>query len=101
MVVVIVVAAMPVRMTMSMMRSVPMFMSMPVVIAIRAAFGFKHFIDCRHREVHGAQHFRQYVIGFDFEMVGFQFNRHMAIAEVVRRANQIKRAAKSAAKRNF
>ena len=78
--------------------------SMPVcvsAIAIRAAFGFKNLVHFGYREVHGAQHFRQYVIGFDFEVVGFQFNRHMAIAEMVCRANQIKRAAVGAAKRNF
>ena len=99
MVVVIVIAAMPMRVFMFMVG-----VSMPVcvsAIAIRAAFGFKNLVHFGHREVHGAQHFRQYVIGFDFEVVGFQFNRHMAIAEMVCGTNQIKRAAMSAAKRNF
>ena len=39
--------------------------------------------------MHGAQQVCQHVVGFDFQMIGFELNRHMAVAQVVGGADQI------------
>jgi hydrogenase/urease accessory protein HupE len=61
------------------------------VAAVRAAFWLKRFLHGHHRHVHGAQHVGEYMIGFDFQMVGLQLNRHMAVTQVISRTRQIKR----------
>ena len=60
---------------------------------IRTAFGFKGRIGGGHDEVHGAQHVGQHVVGFDLEVVGLQLDGHMAVAQVVGGAGQVKRGA--------
>ena len=40
--------------------------------------------------MHGAQHVGQHMVGFDFQVVGFELDRHMAVAQVVSRAGQVK-----------
>ena len=58
--------------------------------AIRPVFGFEGFGHRHHRHVHGAQHLGQHMDGFDFEVVGLQLNRHMAVAQVVSGTGQVK-----------
>jgi hypothetical protein len=58
-------------------------MAMPRAAMVRticATFGFKRFFNGLHNEVHGPQHFCQHRIGFDFEVIWFELNGHMAIA---------------------
>ena len=40
-------------------------------------------------QVHGTQHIGQHVVGFYFQVIVLEFDRHMAIAQVVGRPNQI------------
>lgn len=44
-------------------------------------------LDC---QVHGVQHVGQHMIRFDLEVIGLQLDLHMAVAQVVGRAHQIK-----------
>jgi len=44
-----------------------------------------------HDQMHGLQHLGQHMVGLDLEVVGLEFNRHMAVAQVVSRPNQVKR----------
>ena len=79
------------------------FMRMPVIMvgmigvrsvfAVSAVFRLKGFIYCDDCHVHIAQHVGQYMVGFDFQMIGLQFNRYMAVAQVVGGAGQIEQAA--------
>ena len=61
--------------------------------AVGAALGFKSFLNRVHDQVHGAQHVGQHMVGLNFQMVGLQLNGHMAVAQVVGGAGQIKQAA--------
>jgi hypothetical protein len=56
---------------------------------IRAIFWFKRFVHIIHDQMHGSQHFRQYMIRLNLQMIRLQFNRHMSVAQMIRRANQI------------
>lgn len=73
---------------------------MPVVVATKmaaggvgAVFGFKRLTHLGHDQVHGAQHVGQHMVGLNLEVVGFELNRHMPVAKVVGRADQVKRRA--------
>ena len=70
-------------------------MVMPTAMPCRigAAFGFERQVLCFHDEVHGAQHVGQHMVGLDLEVVGLQFDGHMAVAQVVGGACQVKRCA--------
>ena len=59
------------------MRRVGMLMAVPVIMRVAVAcgrvgatFGFECRLDFLNRQVHGAQHVGQYVIGLDLEVVG-------------------------------
>ena len=69
-------------------------------VGVGAAFGLESLAHLKHRQMHGAQHIGQHMIGFDLEVIGLEFNRHMAIAQVVGRAHQIKGSAVRAAGRD-
>jgi hypothetical protein len=43
-----------------------------------------------HNQMHGLQHLGHHMVRLDFEVVGLEFNRHMAVAQVVSRSNQVK-----------
>ena len=43
------------------------------------------------------QHFRQHVVGLDFQVVGLKLDGHVAVAQVVGGANQVKQRAVGAA----
>jgi hypothetical protein len=58
--------------------------------AVRTAFRFKRFLDFVHDQVHGAQHIGQHMVGFYLEVIGFELNRHMAVAQMVGGARQVK-----------
>jgi hypothetical protein len=79
--------AMIVMMTFTMRVLMAMAMPMPT---ISTPLWFKRFLHLHHRHVHGAQHVGQHMVGFDFQMVGLQLDGHMAVAQVIRRACQIK-----------
>ena len=64
-------------------------MRMPLA-AVCTAFGLKRFLHGHHGHVHGTQHVGQHMVGLNLQVVGFQFNRHMAIAKVIGRTRQIK-----------
>ena len=82
------------RMTMARMTmAVPLFvaMGMPAMgamVTIGTTFGFKSLRHRHHRHVHGAQHVGQHVVEFDFQVVGFELDGHMAVAQVVSGAGQ-------------
>ena len=42
-----------------------------------------------HDQVHGTQHVGQHVVGFELQVVGLQFQRHMAVGQVVSRTQQV------------
>ena len=60
---------------------------------IGAGLGLERQGVLAHDQVHGAQHVCQYVVGFDLQMVRLEFDRHVAVAQVVGGANQIERRA--------
>lgn len=61
--------------------------------AVSTAFRLKSQISLYHGHVHAAQHVGQHMVGFDLQVIGLQLYRHMAVAQVVGGAHQIKRAA--------
>ena len=79
---------------------VAMAVLMASVIAIGTVFGFKRLVDLGHLQVHGTQHVGQHMIGFDFQMVGLQLDRHMAVAQVVGSTGQVKGSAVVGIKRD-
>ncbi len=54
-------------------------------------FGFEGFFHSVHDEVHRPQHLSQHRIGFNFEVIRFERNGHMSIAQVISRTCQVKR----------
>ena len=79
-------------MRVSMIMTVPMrvTMPMPTLVPISPTFRLKGLFHRMHDQMHGLQHLGQYMIRLDFEVVGLEFNRHMAIAQMVSRPNQVK-----------
>ena len=67
---------------------------------IGAALRLERLVDLQHGQVHGAQHVGQHMVGLDLEVVGLEFDRHMAVAQVVGGADQVKRDAMAAAGRD-
>ena len=76
----------------------------PVLVAVRvamlgtaggvgAAFRFECFVRGGDDEVHALQHLCQHVIGFELQVIGFELQLHMAIAQVVGSAQQVERRA--------
>lgn len=95
--VVIVVAAMAMHMGRGCRRrcvgvSASVCMPMPTS-AVGAAFRFKSFFDFVDDQVHRAQHFRQHMVGFDLQVIGLELDCHMAVAQVIGCARQVKGAA--------
>jgi len=84
--IVVCMVVMPMCIAMSMVMTTPM-------LAISAVFGLKTFINLVDDEVHGTQHVGQHMVGFDFQVIGLQFNGHMAVSQVVGGASQVKRRA--------
>jgi DNA-binding winged helix-turn-helix (wHTH) protein len=78
------------------MRAVAVTMSMPGR-CIGPALGFEGALFFLHDEVHGAQHVGQHVVGFEQQAVRLQLQRHVAIGQVVGRAQQVTRRAVLAA----
>ncbi len=92
-----VIVRMPVIMRMAVIMRMPVIMvtisGVRSVFTVRAVFRLKGFVNSHHRHVHVAKHVGQHMVGFDFQMIGLQLNRHMAVAQVVGGAGQIKQAA--------
>ena len=66
--------------------------AMPVATrGISAVLGLKCLVHRLHSQVHGAQHIGQHMVRLDLQVVGREFNRHMPVAQVVGRADQIER----------
>jgi hypothetical protein len=57
---------------------------------IGAAFGLEGVLGFGHGQVHGAQHVGQHVVGFDLQVIGLQLDGHVAVAQVVGGAGQVK-----------
>ena len=79
------------RMCVRMVVVVPVVMPMVVAVAIvghmaavGTAFGFKRQVGFDDGHVHAAQHVGQHMVGLNFQVVGLQFDGHMAVAQVVR-----------------
>ena len=70
------------RMVVTGIVGMPMVMPTAMPCRIGAAFGFERQVLCFHDEVHGAQHVGQHMVGLDLEVVGLQFDGHMAVAQV-------------------
>ena len=68
--------------------------------AVRAAFRFKRFSNLVHDQMHGAQHVGQHMVRLDFQVVRFELDQHMPVAEVIGRAHQVKRRAMRCAMRD-
>ena len=63
----------------------------PMVRTVSATFRLEGFFHSVHNEVHRPQHLSQHGIGFNFEVIGFEFYGHMSITQVIGRAREIKR----------
>ena len=57
--------------------------------SIRTVLRLKGLFDSLDDQMHGAQHVGKHMVWFYFEVVRFEFNGYMAVAEVVGGANQI------------
>ena len=67
-----------------------MAVSVPMTLRrIGPTFGLERQCVLAHDQVHRAQHIGKHMVGFDLEVIGFEFDRHMAIAQVVCRSDQI------------
>ena len=56
---------------------------------VGAGFGLKGQRVGANDQVHRAQQVGQHMVGLYFQVVGLEFNRHMAVAQVVRGAHQV------------
>ena len=81
------VMVVPMSMSMSMP---PMAVSAAMPCGVGTPFGLKREFLFGHDQVHGAQHVGQHMVGFDLEVVGLQLDGHMAVAQVVGGAGQVK-----------
>ena len=63
--------------------------ALPCVLPVGARLGLEWLIHRSHLQVHSAQQIGQHVIGLDLEVIGLQFDGHMAVAQVVGRAHQV------------
>jgi hypothetical protein len=64
-------------------------MRMRIVRGISTPFGFKRrrgFVD---DQMHAAQHLGQHMVGFQLQVIGLEFHRHVAVAQVIRGLQQI------------
>jgi hypothetical protein len=77
---------------MSMCIAMAMVVTTPM-LAISTVFGLKTFAYLVDDEVHRAQHVGQHMVGLNLQMIGLQLNGHMAVAQVVGGAGQVKRRA--------
>ncbi len=70
---------------------VPVFMRVSVapVRCIGAAFGFEGRQLLADRQVQALQHLAQHVVGLELQVVGFQFHRHVPVAQMVGGAQQV------------
>ena len=84
-VVVRVVVPMTVPMVMRVIMRVPMTAS-----GVGTAFWLKPFLASLDDQVHGTQHVGQHMVGLDFQMIAFELDLHMPVAQVVGRSHQIK-----------
>lgn len=62
--------------------SMPMRVSVPA-LCISTRFGFKRLTYCVDDQMHGPQHVGQHMVRFNFEVIRFQFNLHVAVAQMV------------------
>jgi hypothetical protein len=70
--------------------------SMGVTMTARgvgATLGLERCVGFLHGEVHGAQHVGQHMVRLDLEVVCLQLDLHVAVAQVVGGAGQVKRTA--------
>ena len=81
----------PMVMTVCMWVLMAVSMCVTTMVPVSATLGFKSLVHGHHRQVHGAQHVGQHMVGLNLQMIGLQFNRHMAIAQVVGGTRQVKR----------
>jgi len=89
---------MMVSMVVCMIMRITMRMAMTVAMTVAArrvgaAFRLERGHGFLHREVHRAQHVGQHMVGLDLQVIGLQFDLHVAVAQVIGRAHQVKRAA--------
>ncbi len=96
MAVVVVVSLVP-GMSRVVVRAVPMRMAAG---AVGTAFRFKRFIHLMHDQMHGPQHVGQNMVGLYLQVIGLELDGHMAIAQVVGGAGQVKGGAMVAAMRD-
>ena len=91
--------AVVVRMVMGVAAPVLMVVRLPVIVSmpmgmparrIGATLGFECAVLRTHDQVHGPQHVGQHVVGLDLQVVGLQFDGHMAVAQVIGRASEVK-----------
>ena len=97
-----VMAGMGVAVVMRMLMVVSMLVSAVVATGgVGAVLGFKGFVHGVHDQVHGTQHVGQHMVWLNLQVVGLQFDGHVAVAQVVGRANQVEGRAMLAAVRDF
>ena len=88
---VVVLVAVPMRMAVVVVvrMVVAMGMTVPMARRIGPAFRFEGGLLGRHDQVHAREHLGQHVVGLDLEVIGLQFDGHVAVAQVVGRAGEV------------
>ena len=75
----------------SMTMVVPMVMAVPMPRRISPALRLKRRVQRLHLQMRlGAQHVGQHMVGLDLQIAGLQLDGHMAVAQVIGRAGQVK-----------
>ena len=75
------------------------FVRMPTC-AVGPTFGLKRLPYFMDDQMHGPQQIGQHMVRLNFQMIRFEFNRHMPVAQVVRSAGQVKRRTMRCASRD-
>ncbi len=66
-------------------------MTMPGAVPVGTGFGLEGRLRLGHDEMLAAQHVGQHGVGLELQQLGLQFQRHVAVAEVVGSAQQVER----------
>jgi hypothetical protein len=86
-------AVLAIAMAMAMIVAVVMSMFMAMAVPgrrIGAALRLEGLVHRVDDQVHGSQHVGQHMVGLDLQVVGLELDGHVAVAQVVGRADQVK-----------
>ena len=58
---------------------------------VGTTFWLKRFVHGVHDQMHGLEQVGQHMVGLDFQVIRLEFNRYMAVAQMVGGTDQVKR----------